>query len=162
MLAISLDGESVEVKGYFKVGYRYLILLLGIGSIVLGIPTRGFELYPVIIYSMLAAGMEASCIEQGYGSLSLTSGVVLAAGVTMGMPAAQAVAAAGYILADFVRRRFGKATIFGAAQATLAASVASYLYQTLGGPVGAASGAFAGLQMAFILAYNMIDRKSVV
>lgn len=157
MLAISLDGESVEVKGYFKVGYRYLILLLGIGSIVLGIPTRGFELYPVIIYSMLAAGMEASCIEQGYGSLSLTSGVVLAAGVTMGMPAAQAVAAAGYILADFVRRRFGKATIFGAAQATLAASVASYLYQTLGGPVGAASGAFAGLQMAFILAYNMIN-----
>ncbi len=75
--------------GHWKLAYRWLVIMLGIGFLVLIGGVQGSEsLLLVALYSALAAGMEATRIQLECGSLSLSSSLVLTALVTLGVPAA--------------------------------------------------------------------------
>ena len=148
--------------GHWKLAYRWLVIMLGIGFLVLIGGVQGSEsLLLVALYSALAAGMEATRIQLECGSLSLSSSLVLTALVTLGVPAALIVGAAAYLLGDMLRQRFTHATVFNAAQAVLAILVASYPYHALGGTVGGFSLAFLLPQTIFLAAYYVVNHALV-
>ena len=150
------------MQGRLETGYRWLVMVLGIGFLMLVGGVRGSEsLLLVALYSGLAGGMEATRIQLDCGSLSLSSSVVLAALVTLGVPAALIVGAASYFLGDVLRRRLTGATLFNSAQAVLAILAASYPYHALGGSVGGSSLAFALPQIVFLAVYYLINHALV-
>lgn len=150
------------MQGRLETGYRWLVMVLGIGFLMLVGGVRGSEsLLLVTLYSGLAGGMEATRIQLDCGSLSLSSSVVLAALVTLGVPAALIVGAASYFLGDVLRRRLTGATLFNSAQAVLAILAASYPYHALGGSVGGSSLAFALPQIVFLAVYYLINHALV-
>ena len=137
-------------------------MALGIGFMVLTGDIQGSEsLLLVALYASLAVVVEATRIELDCGSVSLSSSIMLAALVTVGVPAALTVAAVSYVLGDVLRRRFSATTGFNSAQAVLAVLVAAIFYHAVGGTVGGSSIAFLLPQGFFLVTYYLINHALV-
>lgn len=157
-LASDRDGEDVGLRARLKIGYRWLIIVLGIGSLMLVGGVQGPEpLLLLTFYSLLASGMEASRIQLDCGSLSLSSAVILATVVSLGIPAALITGAASYVVGDLMRRQVSGISVFNAGQAVLAILVSSYVYQRAGGIVGGNNLAFAWPQLVFLITYYITN-----
>jgi two-component system cell cycle response regulator len=152
---MDMDGRWLNL-------YRWLVMALGIGFLVLTGDIQGPEsLLLVALYTALAVGVEATRIELDSGSVSLSSGIVLAALVTAGVPTALIVVAASYLLADILRQQFSATTVFNAGQAALAVLLAATFYRAAGGTIGGGSVAFLLPQASFLIAYYLANHTLV-
>lgn len=142
--------------------YRVLVIMLGAGFLVLVGSSQGREsLALLFLFCLLAAGSEAARVPAGNGSFSLSSGVVLAALICLGVPAALWVAAAGYLLGGAFNRQLGLTSVFNAAQGVLAALAAAVPYHFLGGIPGGSSFIFLLPQAAFLGTYFLANHLLV-
>lgn len=144
----------MEGRNWSLAVYRWLVIFLG--ACFLGLTGGSLgqgsgSLF--LLFCALAAGTELTRISAGVTSFSLSTGVILAALLTLGVPAALWVAAVGYVVSDLCARRFTSATLFNAAQAVLATVAAAVPYHFFGGAIGGSSLAFLLPQVAFLISY---------
>ncbi|MDK2785006.1 MAG: hypothetical protein PWQ41_1761 [Bacillota bacterium] len=142
--------------------YRWMVISLGACFLALTGGSLGQgpgSLF--LLFCALAAGTELTRVSGGVTSFSLSTGVVLAALLTLGVPAALWVAAAGYVLSDLCARRFTQASLFNAAQAVLTTLAAAVPYHFFGGTVGGSSLAFLLPQGAFLISYFLANHVLV-
>jgi diguanylate cyclase (GGDEF)-like protein len=142
--------------------YRWFIILLGAAFLALiGSGQGRGSLALFLFFCALAVGTELTRVPSGSVSFSLGSGVVLAALLCQGVPAALGVAAAGQLLADVAERRLSLDSAFNSAQAVLAALAAAVPYHFLGGTPGGSSLAFLLPQAAFVVSYFLANNVLV-
>ncbi|HHY92758.1 MAG TPA: sensor domain-containing diguanylate cyclase, partial [Firmicutes bacterium] len=138
--------------------YRWCVIFLGAAFLALVGSSQGRgSLAVFLFFCALAAGTELARVPNGTASFSLGSGVVLAALLCQGVPAALGVAAAGHLVADLLSRRLSLASVFNAAQAVLAVLAAAVPYHFLRGSVGGSSLAFVVPQAVFLTSYFLAN-----
>jgi diguanylate cyclase (GGDEF)-like protein len=142
--------------------HHWGIIFLGTGLLALVGSGQKFEpLGLLLILCVLAAGTEAIRVPAGEGFLSLSTGVVLAALILLGVPAALWVIVAGYLLGDLFGRRLSLDSLFNAAQAVIAILAAAAPYHYLGGTRGGSTLVFILPQGVFLLTYFLVNHVLV-